>query len=135
MNTATEAQTMDIRIMPQDVVLSAADETYIRQRLYFGLAANHRDIDAVEVAVCAVPGVESRKMRRCRVEIGLVDGTAAIGDSMEDNLYVAIDRAVDRACEEITLNVDPVWRAFSRSGTFPSESNRPFAAEYGREAA
>jgi hypothetical protein len=126
---------MDIRIMPQDVVLSAADETYIRQRLYFGLAANHRDIDAVEVAVCAVPGVESRKMHRCRVDIGLVDGSAAIGDSMEENRYVAIDRAVDRACGDLTLNVDPVWRAFSRSGPFPAADDRPFTADYGREAA
>jgi len=126
---------MDIRIMRKDVVLSAADETYIRHRIYFALAANHRDIGAVEVSLCAVPGFESARMHRCRVDIGLLDGTGTTGESMEDNLYVTIDRAVDRACAGITLDVDPIWHAFSRSGPFPMEDKRPFIADYERKAA
>jgi len=126
---------MDIRIMPKDVVLSAADETYIRHRICFALAANHRDIDAVQVSLCAVPGFESARMHRCRVDIGLLDGTTAAGESMEDNLYVTIDRAVDRACAGITFDVDPLWHAFSRSEPSPKEDRRPFSADYEREAA
>ena len=111
---------MDIRIRPQGVRLTVADETDIRNRLYFGLAANHRDVDAVEVSVRAAPGSESAGMHRCRVDIALVDGAAAIGRSMQGNLYAAIDRGVDRACSAITRNVDPDWRAFSGSDRIPS---------------
>ena len=118
---------MDISISPQGVHLTDADETYVRNRLYFGLAANHRDVDAVKVAVCAAPGAESASKHRCRVDIGLADGTAAIGDSLENNLYVAIDRAADRACCAITRNVDMDWRIFSRTEA-PGDERRSLAA-------
>ena len=117
---------MNISILPKGVLLTNADETYIRNRLYFGLAANHRDVESVELFVCTAPGGESASMHRGRVDIGLVDGAAAIGDSLEDNLYVAIDRAADRACCAITRNVDMDWRIFSR--TEGAGDNRPSLA-------
>ena len=101
---------MDIRIMLKDACLSAADETYLTNRLCFGLAANHRDVDAVEVSVNTVPGVEPGTAYRCRVDISLVDGASAPGECRDANLYVAIDRAIDRACGRIIRNVDPDWR-------------------------
>jgi ribosome-associated translation inhibitor RaiA len=118
---------MEISISAKGVLLTDADETYIRNRLCFGLAANHRDVEAVEVSVCSAPGAGSAIRHRCRVDIGLVDGTAAIGDSMEDNLYVAIDQAADRACCAITRNVDMDWRIFSRTEA-PGEDRRSLAA-------
>ena len=119
---------MDIRIMPRDLLLTAADDSYIRNRLYFGLAANHRDIDTVEVSLCSAPASARGSLLRCQVDIRLTDGSAALGDSMESNLYVAIDRAVDRACSSITLNVDWHWRDFSRTDPIAARNNRPSLA-------
>ena len=106
---------MDIKIMPRDACLTLADETYIRNRLYFALAANHEEIDFAEVSLCTVPGFESEGMHHCRVDISLASGSAVIGDSIETDIYVAIDRAVDRSCAKITSNAQPQWHAFSRS--------------------
>ncbi len=93
---------MNINIMSKDTVLVRADETYIRNRLYFALAADHEGIDIADVSVCAVPGFDSERLHHCRVDIHLASGRAVIGDSIESDIYVAIDRAVDRASSKIT---------------------------------
>lgn len=106
---------MEIKIVPKEVFLSLADKTYIRNRLYFALAASHRDIDTAKVSLCVIPGFESEGMHHCRVDIQLASGSTVIGDSIESDIYVAIDRAVDRSCSRVSGNVDPQWRAFSQS--------------------
>ena len=115
---------MDIKIMQKDLFLTLADETYIRNRLYFALAANYQDIDSAEVSLCAVPGFESEGMRHCRIDIALVSGNAVIGDSIDSDIYVAIDRAVDRSCSKLISNIEPKWQAFSQPGSIPLADNR-----------
>lgn len=120
---------MNIKIMSKDESLSQADETYIRNRLYFALAANHREVETAEVSLCAIPGFESEGMHHCRVDIALIGGSVVIGDSVESDIYVAIDRATDRSCAQLTSNVDPAWQAFSQSEAMPMRDNRrSFAA-------
>jgi len=119
---------MEIRIMPKNLSLTTADDTYLRNRLYFGLAANHRDVVSVGVSLSTSRGSESGGLHRCRVDIALVDGSSALGASMETNLYVAMDLAVDRACAGITRNVDWNWREFSRTGPISSSANLPSLA-------
>ena len=123
-----DTKSMDITIMSNNAFLMPADETYIRNRLYFALAANYPDIDTAEVSLCAVPGFESERMLHCRVDISLVSGNAVFGESIESDIYVAIDRAVDRSCSKIPGDVEPKWQAFSRSGAISSSDNRLFSA-------
>lgn len=110
---------MDIQIMSKDALLTAADETYIRNRMYFALAANHQCIGAAEVSVCAIPGFESEGIRHCRVEIQLTNGCSVIGDSSESNIYFAIDRAVERSCSKVVTSTESPWPACSKSGSIP----------------
>ena len=119
---------MEIIISNRNTVLSTADDTYLRNRLYFGLASNYRDIDSVEVLVNSAPGAEPEMFHRCRVDITMDDGSVVVGDSMETNLYVAMDRAVDRACSGITRNVDWNWRAFSQTEPTSSRATYPSLA-------
>ena len=74
-DSSREAQKMDIQITAKDVWLTPADETYIRNRLYFALAANHQDLDKVEVSLCAIPGFESEgiHIRHFRIRDLLLD--------------------------------------------------------------
>ena len=125
---------MNIKIQSQDESLSSADETYIRNRLYFALAANHEDVATAQVSLCAIPGFESEGMHHCRVDIALVSGSAVIGDSVGSDIYVAIDRAADRSCSQLTSNVDPKWRAFSQSGSMPLRDNRRGLAASGLDS-
>jgi len=115
---------MDIQIMSKDVLLTAADETYIRNRMYFALAADDQDIDTAEVSVCAIPGFESEGIQHCRVELRLANGCSVIGDSSETDIYVAIDRAVERCCSKVTSSSESPWPAFSQSGSIPYASDR-----------
>lgn len=125
---------MNIQIMPKDVFLTLADKTYIRNRLYYDLAANHEDIDTAEVSLCAIPGFESESMHHCRVEIQLINGSSLIGDSTEADIYVAIDRAVDRSCARVNSSDKPRWRAFSQSGSNPFRHNQMSAAASGHDS-
>ena len=47
---------MDIQIIPKDVSLTLADQTYIRNRLYFGLAGDKQQVNSAQVLLCAIPG-------------------------------------------------------------------------------
>lgn len=115
---------MNIQIMSKDVLLSPADETYIRNRLYFALAVSHQEIDTAEVSLCAILGFESEGIQHCRVEIQLANGCAVIGDSSESNIYVAIDRAVERSCSKVTSSIEPQSPAFGHSRAITYASNR-----------
>ena len=125
---------MNIQIMSKDVLLTSADETYIRNRLYFALAANHQKIDIAEVSLCAIPGFESEAMQHCRVEIRLANGCTVIGDSSESNIYVAIDRAVERSCLKVTSGIESPMPAFSRSRSVPFTSKRLQSAAYAHDS-
>ena len=115
---------MDIQIMSKDALLTPADETYIRNRLYFALAACDQDIDTAMVSLCAIPGFEPEGIQHCRVEIQLASGCTVIGDSSESNIYVAIDRAVERSCLKVISSVEPQLTTFSHPGavTYASSS-------------
>jgi ribosome-associated translation inhibitor RaiA len=126
---------MDIQITAKDVMLTPADETYICNRLYFALAANHQDLANVEVSLCAIPGFESEGIQHCRVQIQLANGCAVIGDSSESNIYVAIDRAVERSCSKVTCSDEPQWPAFSHSGSIPFATKDLSSAAYGHHSA
>lgn len=110
--------------MSKDVSLTPADETYIRNRLYFGLTTSQQKIGTTEVSLCSIPGFESEGILHCRVEIQLANGCAVIGDSSESNIYVAIDRAIERSCSKVTSSIDPQWPAFSHTGAIAYASNR-----------
>jgi len=125
---------MDIQIMSKDVSLTASDETYIRNRMYFALAANHQGIDTAEVSICAIPAFESEGIQHCRVEIRLANGCSVIGDSSESNIYVAIDRAVERSCSKVTCSIESPWPAFSQSGSIPYASDRLSSAAWAHDS-
>lgn len=126
---------MDIHIVSRDVKLTRADVTYIRNRLYFALAANHRDLDNVEVSLCSIPGFESEGNQHCRVQIQLANGCAVISDSSESNIYVAIDRAVERSCSKVTASDKSQWPAFRHSGSISFASKEPRFAAYAQHSA
>ena len=114
---------MNIEILPKDVLLTPADETYIRNRLYFAVAGGEQDIDTATVSLCTIPGFESEEIQHCRVEIDLLNGCAVIGDSSESDIYVAIDRAIERSCRKVTSTIEPQSGASGHHGAIAYESN------------
>ena len=114
---------MNIEILPKDVLLTPADETYIRNRLYFAVAGSEQDIDTASVSLCAIPGFELEEIQHCRVEIDLLNGCTVIGDSSESDIYVAIDRAIERSCLKVTSSDEPQLATSSHRGAIAYASN------------
>ena len=114
---------MNIQIMSKDDLLTPADETYIRNRLYFALAARDQDIDAAIVSLCTIPGFESEVIKHCRVEIHLANDCTVIGDSSESDIYVAIDRAVERSCLKVSSSVEPQFTTSRQPGATTYANN------------
>lgn len=88
---------MNVNIMPNGVTLSRADETYIQNRLYYAAAGRHKKIVNADVSLCVLPGCGPENMHRCEIELHSANGSAIYGDSSESDIYVAIDRALDRS--------------------------------------
>jgi ribosome-associated translation inhibitor RaiA len=120
---------MDIQIIPKDVSLTLADQTYIRNRLYFSLAGPNPQVDSAQVSLCAIPGFESESMHHCRVDVQLPNGRSLIGDSSESDIYVAIDRAVGRSCTRLASSDEFRYRSPGHSvSTAFRENHLPSAA-------
>ena len=115
---------MDIRITQKDLSLTPADNTYINNRLYFGLATNNQGINGAQVSLCAIPGFESESMHHCRVQVDLSNGRSVIGDSTETDIYVAIDRAVERSCSRVDSCGEFRYRPPGQSATAAFRENR-----------
>lgn len=114
---------MDIQITQKDLSLTPADNTYINNRLYFALAANNQGISGAQVSLCAIPGFESESMHHCRVEVELTNGRSVIGDSTESDIYVAIDRAVERSCTRVNSSGELRGREFTQAGSVTFRNN------------
>ncbi len=68
---------------------------------------------------------------------GDVKLTAALlsGDSSETNIYVAIDRAVERSCSKVTTSDESRWPSFRHSGSIPFATNNSSYPAYGQDSA
>lgn len=126
---------MDIQIQPGDLKLTPADETYIRNRLYFALAANDQELDNVDVSLCSIPGFESEAIQHCRVQIQLANGCTVIDDSSETDIYVAIDRAVERSCSKVMASDASQWSTFRPSRSIPFATRDLNYAAYAQDSA
>ena len=123
---------MDIKIMTKDVYLTAADKKYIGNRIYFDLAANQQNVERTEVSLCAIRGFESERLHHCRVEVRLLNGNAVIGDSNETDIFVTIDRAIERACSRVSSSIGSQEQTIGRNGVVASANSHPGAAAYGQ---
>jgi putative sigma-54 modulation protein len=88
---------MQIVIQARGFDLTAGLRTHVERRLYFALDWARDHVHRISVVLSDINGPRGGEDKRCRIQVA-VPGTAdVVVDDTQSDLYVAIDRAVDRA--------------------------------------
>lgn len=117
---------MHIAIQSHGLVLTDGLRAYVRRRLRtsVGWALTRR----LAVWLSDINGPRGGRDKRCKIQISLDHGKTVVIENTEDDLYVAIDRAADRADRALA-------RQLARRRAFTHEKFAAPAAEPALDAA
>ena len=88
---------MRIEIQTRGFELTAGLREHAERRLQFALSWAGNEVRAVRVSLFDVNGPRGGNDKRCRIQIPLSGSPNVVVEDAEADLYVAIDRAADRA--------------------------------------
>ena len=97
---------MQIDINTNNFSLTDALRTHAERRLRFSLACCDDFIQRVVMRISDINGPRGGKDKRCRLQIVLAGLPDVVVEDTEIDLYVAIDRATDRAGRTVRRKVD-----------------------------
>lgn len=88
---------MQMEIQARDFPLSEALGSYIKRRINFVLSSRYDQIQRIIVRLSDINGPRGGIDKRCQIQISLPRLADIVVEDTEMDLYVAIDRATDRA--------------------------------------
>lgn len=88
---------MRLEIQSQGFELTARLSEYVTKRLAYGLARGDDAILRVSVRLSDINGTRGAPDKRCYIEVQLKNAPAVVIEDIEADLYLAIDRAGERA--------------------------------------
>ncbi len=88
---------MQIEIQSRDFTLTEALEAYIKRRFNFVLSNRYDQIKRIRICLSDINGPRGGIDKRCRIQISLPHLKDIVIEDTESDLYIAIDRATDRA--------------------------------------
>jgi putative sigma-54 modulation protein len=89
--------TMRIDIQANGFELTEALRQYAERHLHFALSWAGNDVRKIVVRLSDVNGPRGGKDKRCSIQIPMPRAQDVLIEDTESDMYVAIDRAVDRA--------------------------------------
>ena len=103
---------MRIVIQASGFVLTEALKTYTEQRLMATLGWAGEHMRKLAVSLSDINGPRGGIDKRCKIQVQLGGGQEVVIEDTEADLYVAIDRAADRADRAVVRRVEKM-RNFS----------------------
>ena len=97
---------MNIHIQARDFVLTTPLRDYVERRLHFALGWADDRLRQVSVRLSDENGPRGGKDKRCRLQITFSGAPSVVIDDTEVDLYVAIDRAADRAGRSVARRLE-----------------------------
>ena len=97
---------MNIIIQAQGFELTEALRAHTLRRLQFSLHWAGRDVTQIQVRLADINGPKGGLDKRCHLQIRLSNDTDVSVEDTEDDLYVAIDRAIERSKRTITRRLE-----------------------------
>jgi putative sigma-54 modulation protein len=88
---------MQMEIQARDFPLTKALGSYIKRRINFVLSSRYDQIQRIIVRLADINGPRGGIDKRCQIQISLPRLVDIVVEDTESDLYVAIDRATDRA--------------------------------------
>lgn len=93
---------MQIHIQSQGFTLTEALREHAERRLRYGLTRGSDHIRRVEMRLSDINGPRGGADKRCSIVVALESLPDVVIEDIENDLYVAIDRAADRAGRSVT---------------------------------
>ncbi|MDP2028968.1 MAG: HPF/RaiA family ribosome-associated protein [Thiobacillus sp.] len=97
---------MQIDIQSQGFTLTDGLRDYVMKRLAYRLSHGDESVTRVNVRLSDINGPRGGADKRCVIEIRLKALPAVVIESTETDLYVAIDRASERAGRNLTRSLE-----------------------------
>ena len=92
---------MQIHIQSQGFTLTEALREHAERRLRFGLTRGSDHIRRVEMRLSDINGPRGGADKRCSIVVALESLPEVVFEDIENDLYIAIDRAADRASRSV----------------------------------
>lgn len=96
---------MHIVIQARGFDLTAGLREHIERRLRFALDWAEHHVSAIDVGLSDLNGPRGGEDKCCRVKVARPGAVDVVIEDVETDLYVAIDRAVDRAGRTLARRV------------------------------
>ena len=97
---------MQMEIQARGFTLTHALRGYVERRLNFALSDRYTTINHVRVRLSDINGPRGGSDKRCHLQVMLPGQTPIVIEDTETDLYVAIDRACDRARRTLTRRLE-----------------------------
>ncbi|MGZ8270960.1 MAG: HPF/RaiA family ribosome-associated protein [Methylophilus sp.] len=97
---------MQLDIQAHGFTLTESIREYTERRIRYGISFADDDIQRITVALSDINGPRGGEDKRCHILITMPHMPSVIIEDTESNLYVAIDRAVERASRVVTRQLD-----------------------------
>lgn len=97
---------MQVCIQSHGFPLTDALQAHAERRLRFGLTHASDHISRVEMSLSDINGPRGGLDKRCYIVVTLEKMPAVVIEDIESDLYVAIDRAADRAGRAVTRSLE-----------------------------
>jgi ribosome-associated translation inhibitor RaiA len=88
---------MHIDIQSRGFRLTQGLRDYTERRLRFAFGATQAGLERIAIRLTDVNGPRGGEDKRCRIQVSIRGASAVSIEDTESDLYVAIERAVDRA--------------------------------------
>ncbi|MGB4946891.1 MAG: HPF/RaiA family ribosome-associated protein [Candidatus Competibacter denitrificans] len=97
---------MNIHIRASGIVLTDEVREYVERRLQFAFGWADERLLYVAVRLSDENGPRGGEDKRCRIQINFAGAPNLVVDDTEADLYVAIDRAADRAGRSVARRLE-----------------------------
>ena len=97
---------MQMEIQARDFALTRALGSFIKRRVNLVLSSRYDQIQRIIVRLSDINGPRGGIDKRCQIQISLPRLADIVVEHTESNLYVAIDRATDRAGRTVNRRLE-----------------------------
>jgi len=105
---------MHIEIQARDFSLTKALRSHIERRLTFALSTRHDQIKRILVRLSDINGPRGGNDKCCQLQVILPGQADVVIEDTQSNLYVAIDRAANRASRTVSRKLARI-RSYKRN--------------------
>jgi putative sigma-54 modulation protein len=114
---------MQVDIQVRQLPPSRSLKVYTQRRIRFALTRFEERIQRVSMWLSDVNGPKGGKDKHCRLHVALAGNTSIVIEDIHENLYVAINRAIDRAGQSLVRKLDRQQSRLQRSRTVMFDSS------------